>query len=104
MPAFPITLTPTPEDTGKRLDQFLAMQLPDTSRARIQHLIENGEVLIDSAVVKASLRLKGGEQIIVKSAPHAPPLRAIPEDIPLDIVYEDDDLAIINKPARMMVH
>ena len=104
MPAFPITLTPTAEDSGKRLDQFLASELPDTSRARIQQLIEENEVLIDNAPAKASLRLKGGEQIIVKSAPHAPPLRALPEDIPLDIVYEDDDLAIVNKPAGMMVH
>lgn len=104
MPAFPITLTSTAEDAGKRLDQFLAAQLPDTSRARIQQLIEKNEVLIENAPVKASLRLKGGEQITVRSAPHAPPLRAIPEAIPLDIVFEDDDLAIINKPAGMMVH
>jgi 23S rRNA pseudouridine1911/1915/1917 synthase len=104
MPAFPITLTPAAEDAGKRLDQFLATQLPDTSRARIQQLIERNEVLIENAPAKASVRLKGGEQITVRSAPHAPPLRAIPEAIPLDIVFEDDDLAIINKPAGMMVH
>src|ERR1019366_4552358 len=53
---------------------------------------------------KASLRLKGDEQITVTGPPHAPPLRAIPEKIALDIVYEDDDLAIVNKPAGMMVH
>ena len=104
MPDFPLTVAAAAEDAGKRLDQFLATKLADTSRARIQQLIEKSEVLIDNAPAKASLRLKGGEQITVRSAPHAPPLRAMPEDIPLDIVYEDDDLAIINKPAGMMVH
>ena len=104
MPVFPVTLVASADDAGKRLDQFLAAQLPETSRARIQQLIEKSEVFIDGAPAKASLRLKGGERVTVKSAPHAPPLRAIPEAIPLDIVYEDDDLAIVNKPAGMMVH
>lgn len=104
MPVFPITVTVPVDDAGKRLDQFLAAQLPDTSRARIQQLIAANEVLIDNAPAKASLRLKAGESITVKSPPHAPQLRAIAEDIPLDIVYEDDDFAIINKPAGMMVH
>ena len=104
MPVFPITITVPADDAGKRLDQFLATHLPDTSRARIQQLIEKSEVLIDKALAKASLRLKGGERITVKSPPRAPALRAIPEAIPLDIVYEDDDFAIVNKPAGMMVH
>lgn len=104
MPEFPLTVDATAEDIGKRLDQFLATQLPDTSRARIQQLIGKDEVLVDDAPAKASLRLKGGERVIVKSPPHAPPLRAIAEDLPLDIVYEDDDLAVVNKPAGMMVH
>ena len=101
---FPLILTVSADDAGNRLDQYLAARLPETSRARIQQLIDKGEVLINHARAKASLRLKGGESITVKSAPHAPPLRAIPEAIPLDIVYEDDDLAIVNKPAGMMVH
>lgn len=104
MQLFPLTLTASAEDAGKRLDQFLSAQLADTSRSRIQQLIEKGEVLLDDQPIKASLRLKGGERITVKSAPQAPPLRAIPEAIPLDVVYEDDDFAIINKPAGMMVH
>jgi 23S rRNA pseudouridine1911/1915/1917 synthase len=74
------------------------------SRARVQQLIAKGEVLVNSATAKASLRLRGDEQIVVTGPPHAPPLRAIPEEIALDIVYEDDDLAIVNKPAGMMVH
>ena len=72
----------------------------------MQQLIAKGEVLVNGVAAKASLRLKGNgeEQITVTGPPHAPPLRAIAEEIALDIVYEDDDLAIVNKPAGMMVH
>ena len=94
-------------DAGQRLDQYLAStfkSMPETSRARVQQLIAKGEVLVNAAAAKASLKLKTGDQITVTGPPHAPPLRANPEDIALDIVYEDDDLAIVNKPAGMMVH
>ena len=101
---FPLTLTASPEAAGQRLDQYLATRLSEVSRARVQQLIEKGEVLVNETAAKASLRLKGEEQITVTGPPHAPPLRAIAEEIALDIVYEDDDLAIVNKPAGMMVH
>ncbi len=103
---FPLTLAVSPEDSGQRLDQYLAAKLPEVSRSRLQQLIVKGGVLVNGAVAKASLRLKGNgeEQITVTGPPHAPPLRAIAEEIALDIVYEDDDLAIVNKPAGMMVH
>lgn len=104
MADFPITLTPAADDAGQRLDQYLASKLTEVSRARVQTLIERGEVLVDGVCTKASLRLRGSEQITVTGPPQAPPLRAIPEEIPLDIIYEDDDLAIVNKPAGMMVH
>jgi 23S rRNA pseudouridine1911/1915/1917 synthase len=109
MPDFPITLTASPEAAGQRLDQYLATQLSDVnqtevSRARVQQLIAKGEVLINDAAAKSSLRLRGDERITVTGPPHAPSLRAMAEEIPLDIVYEDDDLAIVNKPAGMMVH
>jgi 23S rRNA pseudouridine1911/1915/1917 synthase len=104
MPDFPFTLNPSVEDAGARLDQYLATHLPDVSRARVQQLIATGQVLVNNAAPKASLRLRGGEQIVVAGPPAAPPLRAVPEEIPLDIVYEDDDLAVVNKPAGMMVH
>jgi 23S rRNA pseudouridine1911/1915/1917 synthase len=109
MPDFPITLTATPATAGQRLDQYLALQLSevnqtDVSRARVQHLIEKGEVLVNDAAAKASLRLQGDERITITGPPTAPPLRAMAEEIALDIVYEDDDLAIVNKPAGMMVH
>jgi 23S rRNA pseudouridine1911/1915/1917 synthase len=106
---FPITLTASLDSTGQRLDQFLATRLSEVSqaevsRARVQQLIAKGEVLVNGAAAKASFRLKGDEQVTVAGPPHAPPLRAIAEAIALDIVYEDDDLAIVNKPAGMMVH
>src|SRR5271155_66723 len=111
MSDFPLILTASPEAAGQRLDQYLATQLSEAhqtevSRARVQQLIERGEVLANGAAAKASLRLKGSgeEQITVTGPPHAPPLRAMAEEIALDIVYEDDDLAIVNKPAGMMVH
>ena len=101
---FPLTLAVSSDDSGRRLDQYLASKLPEVSRARVQQLIDNGEVQVNNAAAKASLRLRGGEQITVTGPPQAPPLRAIPEEIPLDIIYEDDDQAIVNKPAGMMVH
>ncbi|MGB8013650.1 MAG: RluA family pseudouridine synthase [Terriglobales bacterium] len=111
MPEFPLTLTVSPEAAGQRLDQYLAAQLSEVnqsevSRARVQQLIAKGEVLVNGAAAKASLRLKGDgeERITITGPPHAMPLRAIAEEIALDIVYEDDDLAIVNKPAGMMVH
>lgn len=89
---------------GLRLDQFLVSQLPDISRARVQELIAQKKVLVNGHTAKASLKLRGGEQIEIAGEIQRPPLRAIAEDIPLDVIYEDDDLAVVNKPAGMMVH
>jgi len=106
MPAsvFPINITVPAEVAGQRLDQFLAAQIPDTSRARVQMLLEEGKALVNGAQSKPSLKLKGGEYITILGDPTPPPLRAMAEDIPLEVIYEDDDLAVINKPAGMMVH
>ena len=76
----------------------------EVSRARVQQLISEKKVLVNDAPAKASLKLRGGERISVIGSAARPPLRAFAEEIPLDIVYEDDDLAIIDKPAGMMVH
>src|SRR5438876_3005174 len=100
----PIFISVAPEDASKRLDQFLVSQLPGLSRARVQQLISEQKVVVNGSAAKASFRLRGGERIAVLGPQQAPPLRAIPEQIPLDIVFEDDDLAIVNKPAGMMVH
>jgi 23S rRNA pseudouridine1911/1915/1917 synthase len=92
------------EYAGKRLDQFLVSHLSETSRARVQQLISQAKVLVNDHPAKASLHLRGGEQIEILGEVQRPVLRAIAEEIPLDIVYEDDDLAVVNKPAGMMVH
>jgi 23S rRNA pseudouridine1911/1915/1917 synthase len=92
------------DDASRRLDQFLVTHLEGVSRARVQELISEGKVLVNDAPAKASLKLRGGEQITVLAPADRPPLRAIAEQIPLDIRYEDGDLAIINKPAGMKVH
>ena len=96
--------TAAPESAGLRLDQYLAQAIPDISRACVQLLIEHGQVRVNGQPPKAKLKLQGGEQIEIEGAPHPPPLHAFPEDIPLTILHEDKHLAIIDKPAGMMVH
>src|SRR5713226_2534903 len=100
----PILISVAPEDAGKRLDQFLVSHLPGLSRARVQQLISEQKVVVNGSAAKASFRLRGSERIAVLGPQQASPLRAIPEEIALDIVYEDDDLGVVNKPAGMMVH
>jgi 23S rRNA pseudouridine1911/1915/1917 synthase len=87
-----------------RLDVYLAQAIPEISRARVQLLIEAGQVRVDGAVQKGKQKLHGGEAIEIEGEPHPEPLHATPEDIPLDILYEDKYLAVVNKPAGMMVH
>ncbi len=101
----PRTIIDVPaEARGRRLDMFLTAQLETVSRSRVQLLMEQGGVLVDGQPQKPSLKLRGGERITINGDPHPAPLKAVPEDIPLDVVYEDDDLAVVNKPAGMMVH
>jgi len=92
------------EAAGQRLDQFLTARLEGVSRSRIQLLLEQGDVLLDGARPKASYKLRGGETIVITGEPRPAPLKAVAEDIPLNVVYEDNDLAVIDKPAGMMVH
>jgi 23S rRNA pseudouridine1911/1915/1917 synthase len=102
--AFPILISAAAEDAGRRLDQFLTQRLDGVSRARVQEMIADGKVLVNDAPGKASLKLRGGEGISVLGEAQRAPIKAVAEEIPLDIVYEDADLAVINKPAGMMVH
>jgi len=90
-------------DAGLRLDRYLATQLPAISRTRIQELIHSGCVAVDGRSAKDSMRLKGGEHISVDAQPRLS-LRAEAEAIPLDILYEDEDVIVINKPPGMIVH
>ncbi len=101
---YPISLSVGPEAEGKRLDQFLAAKIAQTSRARVQQLISEEKVLVNDSPEKSSFRLRGNEHIVILGGVQLPPLRAIPEEISLEIVFEDDDLAVVNKPAGMMVH
>jgi 23S rRNA pseudouridine1911/1915/1917 synthase len=99
----PVTISVSPDAAGQRLDQFLTAQLPDLSRSRIQQLLREENALVNGSPARPSLKLRGDEQItIIGGQPR--PLRAMAENIPLDVIYEDDDLAVINKPAGMMVH
>lgn len=98
------TLTAPEEAAGKRLDAWLAAQLENVSRARVQFLLSESKVLVNGVPAKSSLKLRGGERIEIFGETVPPPLRAVPEAIPLKIVYEDEDLSVIDKPAGMMVH
>jgi 23S rRNA pseudouridine1911/1915/1917 synthase len=98
------SFTAAPEAAGLRLDQYLAQAIPDISRSRVQLLIDSGQIRVNGRPPRASLKLTGGESIEIEGAPRPAPLNAFPEDIPLNILFEDDHLAIINKPAGMTVH
>jgi 23S rRNA pseudouridine1911/1915/1917 synthase len=90
-------------DSGTRVDRFVAGQCPELSRTRVQELIESGAVLVDGRSAKGSYKLRGGEKISVQITGR-PPIVAKAEAIPLEVLYEDDDVIAINKPAGMTVH
>lgn len=90
-------------DAGARLDSYLAGHISDWSRARIQRLIEDGEVLVNTKTVKSSLKLRSNDVIEVDLVPRSFAAFA-PEPIPIEVVFEDDDLVVVNKPAGLVVH
>jgi len=92
-----------PGDAGKRLDVLLRERLPDHTRSRIQDWIKRDQVLVDGAVQRASYVIRGTEEIDATPVPSLP-LKAMAEDIAIDILYEDEDLVAINKAAGMVVH
>jgi 23S rRNA pseudouridine1911/1915/1917 synthase len=98
-----IMLISTTDDTGQRLDQYLTGKLPQYSRNYFQNLIREGLVLVDEKLVKSNYRIKTGEHILVMIPPEKE-MEVIPEKIELDIIYDDQDIAIINKPQGMVVH
>lgn len=91
------------EDAGRRLDAFLAERIEGWSRSRLQRLIEGGDILVNEREAKPSYKLREGDAIDV-DLEETPDTRFEPENIPLDIVFEDEYLAVINKPAGMVVH
>src|SRR5512144_380332 len=101
---YPQVVPVTDESAGVRLDQFLANQLGDVSRARVQQLLVEGKVTVNGKSAKSSLRLKGTESVELLGPVELPPLKAFAEDIPLDVIYEDDELAVVHKAAGMIVH
>ncbi len=96
-------ITAEPGDAGKRLDHVLHERLPQYSRSRIQEWIKAGRVLVDGRNERASFAVRAGQTIDVEPA-DPPPLHAVPEELPLRILYEDDDVVAIDKPAGMVVH
>jgi len=91
------------EDAGQRLDRWLAAQLPGTSRTRLQEQIAEGRVRVSGRPARASQRIEAGESVEIELA--APPaFEALPEPIPLSILYEDDDLVAVDKPPGIVVH
>lgn len=93
----------TPEAAGRRLDRWLAAQLPDLSRSRIQALIRQGHVTVSGRPVKAHRKLVPGEEVGVE-IPEPTPAELRPEDISLDVLYEDADIIVLNKPPGLVVH
>ena len=93
----------TAEEKGQRLDVFVVERFPELSRSHVQKLIEQGNVLVDGSVRKANYKLRGGEAVQV-TVPQAEPISVEPEDIPLDILYEDKDIIVVNKARGMVVH
>src|SRR6267154_2150194 len=98
-----IELEAAEDEAGKRLDQFVHERLPQHSRSRLQDWIKQGRVRVNGKPSKRSFLLKGSERIEVEPA-ELTPLRAVAEDLPLEILYEDNDVIAINKPAGMVVH
>ena len=93
----------TAEEKGQRLDVFVVGKCPELSRSHVQKLVEQGHVLVDGAQRKANFKLRGGEAVQV-TLPEAEPISVEPEDIPLDILFEDKDIIVVNKARGMVVH
>ena len=92
-----------PEQAGRRLDQVLAELFPDYSRSRLQQWVKSGQVLVDGRQPQVRQRVLGGERVSIEARLEGD-ARCEPEDIPLDLLYRDQDLLVINKPAGLVVH
>src|SRR5512137_2652033 len=90
-------------DEGRRLDKYLADSCPDITRSHIQKLIQNGHVTVNNRIERPSCRLRSGDHIEILIPPPDSSV-LVPEDIPFDVIYEDQDIVIINKPAGLTVY
>ena len=91
------------KDTKVRIDKFLAEEIENITRSAVQKLIENGNVYVNEKIVSSNYKVKLGDQIKV-TIPEPALIQAVPQDIPLEIAYEDDDLLVVNKQKGMVVH
>jgi len=91
------------DERDVRMDKYICQQLPELSRSRVQRLIADGHITVNDQAAKPGLRLKIGDKLKV-AIPPTPPSRLVPEDMPLNILYEDDDLLVVDKPAGLPVH
>ncbi|MBM3778271.1 MAG: RluA family pseudouridine synthase [Acidimicrobiia bacterium] len=98
-----LELTVPDDAAGERLDRFLAAVIPDRSRSQLQKLIADGRVQVDGRAARANLSLKAGRHVVVDS-PEAVRAGVEPEDLPLDVLYDDADLVVVNKPPGLVVH
>lgn len=98
-----IVLSVADKDAGIRIDKYISDNIADITRSAVQGLIVSGSVLVNSKAVGKNYKLRSGDEISV-DIPEPQPLDAVAENIPLDIVYEDDDLLVVNKPKGMVVH
>lgn len=99
----PVVLVVADQDAGLRLDAFLAARLPSYSRVQLRRAVLKQYVTVDDSSVKAAHRLRTGQRVVVR-LPDAPQHGTKPEEIPLDVLFEDEDLIAINKPPGMVVH
>ena len=97
------TLQPAAADAGKRVDAWLASQVEGLTRSAAARLLEEGRVTLEGRPLAKNYRLTGGEALAV-SLPDPEPIEALPQDIPLEVVYEDGDVIVVNKPKGLVVH
>lgn len=103
METYEFTIEAASADIGTRLDKYLTDQISDQSRSYIQKLLDDNFITVNGRSAKSNYKLRAGDMIAVE-IPEAEELDIEPEDIPLDIVYEDDDIIVVNKPKGMVVH
>lgn len=98
-----VVLNATLEDKGKRIDQYICENLEDKTRSSIQKQIANGDVLVNDKIIAKNYKMNTGDKVVITML-EPEILDVVAQDIPIEIVYEDDDLLVVNKPKGMVVH